>query len=94
MENTFHWLCQAPLLKLHSPDTTTPSLVISPLPFGTRVPQIRTSGLGPKISSWTWSGKCATAQHWAHQAVAQNAADPSPLPSWMPTSTTVCASAS
>jgi hypothetical protein len=45
------------------------------LPFGTRVPQIRTSGLGPKISSWTWSGKCATAQHWAHQAVAQNAAD-------------------
>ena len=94
VENTFHWLCQAPLLNPHSPDTTTPSLVISPLPFGTRVPQIRTSGLSPKISSWTGSGKCATAQHCAHQAVAQKAGDPSARPSWMPTSTTVCMSLS
>ncbi len=62
VESTFHWLCQAPLLNPHSPDTTTPSLVISPLPFGTKVPQIRTSGLA-KTSSWTESGKCATAQH-------------------------------
>ena len=44
VDSIFHWLCQAPLLNPHSPDTTMPPSTTSAVPDGTSVPQIRTSG--------------------------------------------------
>ena len=90
-ESSFHWLCAAPLLKAQLPETTIPPSLGVAMPVGASVPQIRTSG-SAKISSWTSSGKCATLPVMIHQAATLNAADPSPRPSSMPTSTMVLGS--